>query len=103
MTTPAKKFIDDKVETFDLTKDSSPEPTMTAPMPSTSSAAHIITESIPATLTSSFQQESNLPINPEHSEHPQPIVKEKSKEKKKKKDKDRDKERDKDKEERKKV
>lgn len=104
MSTPAKKFIDDKVETFDLTKDSSPEPTMTVPMPSTSSsAAHIITEQIPTTITSSFQQESNLPTIPEHSELPQPVVKEKSKEKKKKKDKDRDKERDKDKEERKKV
>lgn len=100
MSTPIKKFIDDKVETFDLTKDSSPEPTMTAPMPSTSSAQHIITESIP---TVNFHQDTNLPTIPEHSDLPQPIVKEKSKEKKKKKDKDRDKERDKDKEERKKV
>ncbi|XP_070500472.1 transcription initiation factor TFIID subunit 3 isoform X3 [Chironomus tepperi] len=99
--TPAKKFIDEKLETFDLTKDSSPEPAMTAPMPSTSST-HIITESVPTAVTSSFQQESILPTIPEHSDLPQPIVKEKSKEKKKKKDKDRDKERDKDKEERKK-
>lgn len=104
MSTPAKKFIDDKVETFDLTKDSSPEPTMTAPIPSTSSTQHIITESIPTTITTmNFHAEINLPTIPEHSDIPQPIVKEKSKEKKKKKDKDRDKERDKDKEERKKV
>ncbi|CAH1707855.1 unnamed protein product [Chironomus riparius] len=104
MSTPAKKIIDEKVETFDLTKDSSPEPTMTAPMPSTSGSTHIITESIPTAITSSFQQENNLPTIPEHSEllPQQPVIKEKSKEKKKKKDKDRDKERDKDKEERKK-
>ncbi|KAL7040734.1 hypothetical protein ACKWTF_000498 [Chironomus riparius] len=104
MSTPAKKIIDEKVETFDLTKDSSPEPTMTAPMPSTSGSTHIITESIPTVITSSFQQENNLPTIPEHSEllPQQPVIKEKSKEKKKKKDKDRDKERDKDKEERKK-
>lgn len=113
--TPAKKFPIEKVETFDLTKDSSPEPTMTAPMPSTSSTSSNIQHSssrqdsnistVAPTTPSISQQESVLPTILEHSEQQQqlPVVKEKSKEKKKKKDKDREKERDKDKEERKKV
>lgn len=104
----SKKVNDEKVETFDLTKDSSPEPLMTAPIPSTPLVASNIAplldippqSTIPST---SFQQEvapppsSSLPMSIDQV----PVIKEKSKEKKKKKDKD--KERDKDKEERKKV
>lgn len=99
--TPAKKFIEEKVETFDLTKDSSPEPLMTAPTPSAAIAPIVsvlppqqLQEILPVAQTSTFQQEIPMDIE-------QPVIKEKSKEKKKKKDKD--KERDKDKEERKKV
>lgn len=92
---PAKKFLDDKVETFDLTKDSSPEPSMSAPMPSTSASSVPLTPSLPT--------ESPLPTIPENAELPPVVPKEKNKEKKKKKDKDREKDRDKDKEERKKV
>lgn len=105
--TSTKKFTEEKMETFDLTKDSSPEPVMTVPMPSTSSS----------TTNSAVRQETALPPQQTPSSFQQeylqdqqqltPIVKEKSKEKKKKKDKDKDKERDKekdkDKEERKKV
>lgn len=97
--TPVKKFPEEKVETFDLTKDSSPEPLMTAPTPSVIapivSALPQLKEIPPVAQASTFQPEIPMVIDQ------QPVVKEKSKEKKKKKDKD--KERDKDKEERKKV
>jgi hypothetical protein len=98
--TSVKKFQDEKVETYDLTKDSSPEPQMNLPMASNPS---LILPQQPKQQqqevgSSTFQQQESLSIVDET-----PVVKEKSKEKKKKKDKDKDKERDKDKEERKKV
>lgn len=91
-----KKINDEKMETFDLTKDSSPEPVMNVPIPAASAPAPSTAISQAPSLSLSFQSQQSevLPTILEQT-------KEKSKEKKKKKDKD--KERDKDKEERKKV
>jgi transcription initiation factor TFIID subunit 3 len=85
---PAKRLLEKEMETFDLTKDSSPEPTMSV-MPNALIAPSAVEPSFKACQ---IEPEPDLEV---------PVVKEKSKEKKKKKDKD--KERDKDKEERKKV
>lgn len=98
--TPAKRLLEKEMETFDLTKDSSPEPTMAMPsIPNAQLAVpepQIVQQTLipPQPLQQQQQQPPQvLPTTPEISE--MPIVKEKSKEKKKKKDKD--------KEERKKV
>lgn len=99
-TSSVKKIQAEKVETYDLTKDSSPEPQMNLPIttnPPLISSQQLQQESL---LPSTFQQQQE---NPTAMSSETPVVKEKSKEKKKKKDKDKDKERDKDKEERKKV